>query len=82
RLDMKITPKGLSSKNGGDVITQTDASGHERPMTTTYQANAAIQTDFNELLIGVTGQAKIHTGYQTLASRLWRYDCQTFDFSV
>jgi putative peptide zinc metalloprotease protein len=82
RLDMKITPKGLSSKNGGDVITQTDASGQERPMTTTYQANAAIQSDANELLIGVTGQAKIHTGYQTVAARVWRYICQTFDFSV
>ena len=82
RLDMKITPKGLSSKHGGDVITQTDAGGHERPMNTTYQACAAIQSDSNELLIGVTGQAKIHTGYQTVASRLWRYVCQTFDFSV
>jgi putative peptide zinc metalloprotease protein len=82
RLDMKITPKGLSSKNGGDVITQTDASGQERPLTTTYQANAAIQSDANELLIGVTGQAKIHTGYQTVATRVWRYICQTFDFSV
>ncbi|HUG69446.1 MAG TPA: hemolysin D [Pirellulaceae bacterium] len=82
RLDMKITPKGLSSKHGGDVITQTDAGGHERPMTTTYQANAAIQSDSNELLIGVTCQAKIHTGYQTVASRLWRYICQTFDFGV
>jgi putative peptide zinc metalloprotease protein len=82
RLDMKITPKGLSSKNGGDVITQTDASGQERPMNTTYQANAALQSDTNDLLIGATGQAKIHTGYQTVASRVWRYICQTFDFSV
>ncbi|MEX0819912.1 MAG: hemolysin D, partial [Pirellulaceae bacterium] len=82
RLDMKITPKALSSKNGGDVITQTDAAGQERPMNTTYQANAALQSDTNELLIGVSGQAKIHTGYQTLATRLWRYICQTFDFSV
>jgi hypothetical protein len=43
---------------------------------------AAIQSDANELLIGATGQAKIHTGYQTVASRVWRYICQTFDFSV
>jgi hypothetical protein len=79
---MKIAPKGLSSKHGGDVITQTDASGQERPMNTTYQANAAIQFDANDLLIGATGQAKIHTGYQTVATRIWRYICQTFDFSV
>ncbi|MBC8351904.1 MAG: hemolysin D [Planctomycetes bacterium] len=82
RLDMKIAPKGLSSKNGGDVITQTDASGQERPMNTTYQANASLHSDSSELLIGATGQAKIHTGYQTVASRVWRYICQTFDFSV
>ncbi len=82
RLDMKVTPKNLSSKNGGDVITQTDASGQERPMNTTYQANAALQSEDNELLIGVTGQAKIHTGYLTVATRVWRYICQTFDFSV
>lgn len=82
QLDMKVTPRSLSSKSGGDLITQTDDSGRERPMSTTYQASVPLANQPTDLLIGATGQAKIHTGYQTIATRLWRYVCQTFNFDV
>ena len=82
QLDMKVTPRGLSSKGGGELVTRTDSSGQERPMSTTYQANALLQDDSGQLLVGATGQARIHAGYQTVASRLWRYVCKTFNFDV
>ena len=82
QLDMKVTPRSLSSKSGGDLVTHTDASGTERPMSTTYQANVPLSDEPADLLVGATGQAKIHTGYQTVATRLWRYVCQTFNFDV
>lgn len=82
RLDMQDLPQSLSSKAGGDVATQADASGRERPLTTTYQANAPLVSTGYGLLIGATGQAKIHVGHQTIATRLWRYLCQTFNFEV
>ncbi len=82
RLDMKFAPPSLSSKTGGDVITQTDPSGQERPLNTTYQANAPLESEAGNVLIGATGRARIHAGYQTVAARLWRYLCKTFDFSV
>jgi putative peptide zinc metalloprotease protein len=82
QLDMKVTPRSLSSKSGGELVTSTDASGAERPMSTTYQANVLLISEPPEILIGATGQAKIHAGYQTVAARLWRYVCQTFNFDV
>ncbi len=33
KVDLKVTPRNLSSKSGGDVITQTDKSGAERRKT-------------------------------------------------
>jgi len=40
-----------------------------------------LQRHSRATLLQHTGQAKIHTGYQTVAARVWRYICQTFDFS-
>ena len=82
QLDMKVTPRSLSAKSGGELVTRTDGSGYEKPMSTTYQANVPLTDQSSELLLGATGQAKIHTGYQTIATRLWRYVCQTFNFDV
>jgi putative peptide zinc metalloprotease protein len=82
QLDMKVTPRSLSSKSGGDLLTRTDGSGHETPLNTTYQANAPLDNEGGQLLVGASGQAKIHAGYQTIARRLWRYVCKTFNFDV
>jgi len=82
QLDMKVMPRSLSSKSGGDVVTSTDQSGRERPSSTTYQGSAAIDDEDGLLLVGATGTAKIHTGHRTVAQRVWRYVCQTFNLEV
>ena len=35
-----------------------------------------------QFVAGMTGHAKIHTGYQTIGRRLWRMACQTFRFEM
>ncbi|MDP6467264.1 MAG: HlyD family efflux transporter periplasmic adaptor subunit [Pirellulaceae bacterium] len=82
QLDMKVMPQSLSSKSGGDLVTRTDQSGHQRPDSTTYQGSASIDDEDGLLLVGATGTAKIHTGYRTVAQRAWRYLCQTFNLEV
>jgi putative peptide zinc metalloprotease protein len=79
---MDVTSAKLSSKTGGELATETDASGNERPTSTTYQAR--VQFDDLDLLLrqGLRGEAKIHAGWETLGSRLWRYVARTFNFEL
>lgn len=82
QIDMKIVPQSLSSKSGGELISRTDNNGLDRPLNTTYQANALVDDERGLFLIGGTGHGKIYARPQTLAQRLWRYLCQTFNFEV
>jgi len=82
QLDMKVSPHSLSSKTGGGLVTRTDAGGRERPISTTYQALAPLDDELSGMFIGATGQARVHTGSQTLAQRAWRFVCKTFSFDV
>lgn len=81
-LDLKVSPKQLSNKSGGEVITETDESGVERPMNTSYQARAPIDDEDGLLYLGLRGKAKIYTRWQTLATRGWRYLTRTFNFKL
>lgn len=78
--DMKISPRGLSSKQGGELLTTYDASGQERPRSTTFQASAPLIDEDGLLFLGATGHGRIRVGSQSLARRLWRYLCHTFRF--
>jgi len=82
QLNMQVSPRSLSSKLGGGLLTRTDKTGRERPLTTTYQASAMLDDEDGSLFIGATGQARIHAGSQTIARRLWRYLCQTFRMEI
>jgi len=82
QTDMKVAPTSLSSKAGGRIVTRTAADGQEQPYRTTYQGSAPIDDPAGMLYVGATGQARIHTGYQTLARRAWRYLLQTFNLDV
>ncbi len=82
QVDMKTTPRNLSSKGGGDLATTADATGRERPLSTTYQANAPLDDPAGQLVLASTGRAKIRIGYQTVATRVWRYVCHTFNFQM
>jgi putative peptide zinc metalloprotease protein len=78
RVDLKVTPRNLSHKNGGELASRIDSLGRERPLQTTYQANALLDDEHGLMLVGATGKAKIKSQPQTIARRLWRYLCQTF----
>ena len=79
---MSETPAALSEKGGGSIVTKTDAQGHERPASATYQASCPLEDPEQLLVMGGTGHAKIKAGYQTLASRVWRIACRTFNFEL
>ena len=82
RKDLQFTPRSLSNKSGGDVITKTDESGAERPQNTSYQARAPLDDPEGLLFVGLRGKAKVHAQWQTLASRTWRYLVRTFNFKL
>jgi len=79
---LKVSPRALSNKVGGDLATETDESGRERPIKPTYQANAPLDDLNGEIVIGTRGTAKIHAGYQSLGQRGWRYLSRTFNFEL
>jgi putative peptide zinc metalloprotease protein len=81
--DLKISPKRLSAKSGGDLPTTTDPhTGQEKLRDTSYQARAPLDDPNGVLRIGLRGQARIHTAWQTLAMRLWRLVSHTFNFKL
>jgi putative peptide zinc metalloprotease protein len=80
--ELKVSPKNLSNKSGGELATKTDESGIERPMSTSYQARVPIVDPDGVLFIGLKGKAKIHAGYLTLAQQTWRLFQQTFNFEL
>ena len=80
--DLAESPLQLSSKAGGEIITETDASGRERPTSTSYQARVPLVAADGMLMPGLSGTAKIHVGSRTLGSRFWRYLTRTFNFEL
>ncbi len=78
-MDLKVAPRELSAKNGGEVPTITDAMGNERPISTTYQASVHLDWPAGDIVIGARGRAKVRAGSRTIAYRVWRFVCQTFN---
>jgi putative peptide zinc metalloprotease protein len=78
--DLESIPKSLQSKYKGDVATKADPTGVERPLTPVYQARVPLEDPEGLLSIGLTGNAKVHAGWQTLAKRTWRFVARTFNF--
>ncbi len=79
---LKVVPRRLSNKSQGELPTKTDPSGVERPMSTSYQASAPLDNDEGLLLLGLRGQARIHTDPISLGARLWRLLTHTFNFKL
>jgi putative peptide zinc metalloprotease protein len=82
KAEMQFTPPQLSTKAGGELATQSDESGHERPQSTSYQARVLLEDEANLLRAGLRGRAKIHTAPRTLGQRVWRYFNHTFRFGI
>ena len=80
--EMTEPPRRLTERAGGELLTQTDTTGREQLMSTTYQARVLLNDPEHLLRVGLRGQAKIHTAPRTLASRLWRLITETFNFKL
>jgi putative peptide zinc metalloprotease protein len=70
--ESKVSPHRLTTKAGGELPTETDAAGVERPMSTSYEAKVLLDDPDGFLRIGLRGRAKIHTAWQTLGQRTMR----------
>jgi len=80
--ELSVSPGQLSNKYGGELPTETDASGVERPMSTSYLARVPLDNSGGLLRIGLRGKAKIYAGKRTLWQRVFRYVAQTFNFNM
>jgi len=82
---LRVSPRSLSARTGGELATTTDRSGAERPASTSYQARVPLDDPDGMLRLGLRGRAKIHMdfrGWQTIGQRIWRYINQTFHFRL
>jgi len=82
RQNLRVAPARLSNKYGGELVTQTDSQGREKPRTAAYQALAPLDDPQRLLRPGLLGQAKIHAPPETLARRIGRYFARTFHFEL
>jgi len=69
---LRVSPRHISNKAGGELVTKTDESSVERPMNTSYQVRVPLDGPDGLLRIGLRGRGRIHASPQTLAHRLWR----------
>ena len=83
-IKMKETPRVLSSKNGGDIISTVNEQGQQVPASTTYMLSVPLEIDIEDDIVidGGTGVAKIYAGRQTVGKRIWRLLCHTFRFEL
>jgi putative peptide zinc metalloprotease protein len=80
--NMEAASTRLSARTGGELATRTDQSGVERPLSVIYQASVPLDDESRRIVIGATGSARIHAGYQPLWQRAWRAACRTFYFKM
>lgn len=79
---LKVAPKQLSNKGGGDLATKTDEAGVQRPLSTSYQARVPLDDPRGLLRAGLRGRGRIHAPAQSLGQRIWRYVSRTFNFRL
>jgi len=80
--NMQAAPARLAERGGGELATQTAEGGIERPRRVVYQASVPLDDASGRIVVGATGQARIHAGYQPPWQRLWRSACRTFRFET
>jgi putative peptide zinc metalloprotease protein len=72
----------LSVKAGGQVPTETDPSGREVPISTSYEAMMTLDDTDAVLTPGMRGTARIAVGSRTVGGWLLRLLWQTFNFRM
>ena len=72
----------LSVKAGGQVPTETDPSGREVPISTSYEALMKLDDPDAVFTPGMRGTARIQVGSRTVGQWLLRLLWQTFNFRM
>jgi putative peptide zinc metalloprotease protein len=72
----------LSVKAGGQVPTETDPSGREIPISTSYEALMTLDDAEAVFTPGMRGTARIQVGSRTVGQWLLRLLWQTFNFRM
>ena len=80
--EMKALPAQMATKSGGRLEAKQDPSGALRPLNTSYQARAHLGDVTGIAQVGLQGQARIYTGWQSIRSRLYRAFTKTFHFDL
>lgn len=81
KSDLKVAPRTLSNRAGGELATKADGTGRERLRSAAYQVRVLPLEDPDGLLrIALRGEARIHVGSQTAAEKVARAFRQTFHF--
>jgi putative peptide zinc metalloprotease protein len=75
---VESAPIQLSSRVGGELITETDSKGEERPLETSYRARVELADVSEPMLLGFRGRGKIHIAPMTIYERLAHYLSRTF----
>jgi hypothetical protein len=82
RSELRIAPRQLSNKEGGELATKTDGGGQERPQEVSYLVRVSFRAPLGQLRTGLRGQGKVYTPWQSLGSRVMHWFFQTFHFRV
>jgi putative peptide zinc metalloprotease protein len=80
--EMKSLPPQMSTKAGGRMEAKQDPTGQMRPLTTSYQARARLGDVTGIAQVGLQGQARIYTGWQSIRERVYRAFTKTFHFDL
>lgn len=80
--DVKLISPAMTTAQKGRLEAKTDPSGMMKPLSTSYQARAPLGNAVDAALVGMQGQARIYTGWQSVRARLYRYLVKTFHFDL
>ena len=81
--NVKFISPAMSAAQGGRVEAASDpGTGMMKPLSTSYQARAPLGDAVTAAQVGMQGQARIYTGWQSVRARLYRYIAKTFHFDL
>ncbi|HUE70392.1 MAG TPA: biotin/lipoyl-binding protein [Pirellulaceae bacterium] len=80
--EVKLVSPAMTTQQQGRLEAKTDPSGMMKPLSTSYQARAPLGDAVSAAQVGMQGQARVYTGWQSVRSRLYRYLAKTFHFDL
>jgi putative peptide zinc metalloprotease protein len=80
--DVKLISPAMATQNQGRLEAKTDPSGMMKPLSTSFEARAPLNEAVTAAQVGMQGQARVYTGWQSVRSRLYRYLAKTFHFDL